>query len=97
MLINKGVATDELVTIRTVSGEEIIGKLVEDNDKFISLNKPRALVATQKGAALAPFLFTTDVEVIPFAKHSLMTGPLPTGKEVSDLYLQQTTGIALAK
>jgi hypothetical protein len=97
MLINKGVSTDELVTIRTLSGEEIIGKLVEDNDKFISLNKPRALVATQNGAALAPFLFTTEAETVAFAKHALMTAPLPTAKDASDLYIQQTTGIALAK
>jgi hypothetical protein len=96
MLINKGAAVDEIVTIRTTAGEEIVGKLVEDNEKFLVLNRPRALVSTAKGATLAPFIFTSDSETIAFAKHAILVGPLATVKDAADLYTQTTTGIALA-
>jgi hypothetical protein len=95
MLVNRGLAIGEIVTIRTTAGEEIIGRLEVEDEKFITLGKPHALVATQKGATLAPVIFTVDVETIPFAKHSVMIGPLPSGKDASDLYIQKSTGIAL--
>jgi len=95
MLINKGTAIGEIVTIRTTAGEEIVGRFDHEDEKVIILNKPHALVATQKGATFAPVIFTVDVESIPFSKHSVMIGPLPAGKDASDLYIQKSTGIAL--
>jgi hypothetical protein len=95
MLISKGTSIGEIVTIRTNAGEEIIGRFYSEDDKFITLNKPRALIPTQKGVDLAPFMFTVSSDTVLFAKHAIMTAPLATEKDAADLYIQRTTGISL--
>jgi len=95
MLITKGVSVDEVVTVRTTAGEEIIGKLVEIGTEYIVLNRPRALVPTQKGVDFVPFMFTTNSENVSLSKSALLTAPLASDKDAADLYVQKTTGIAL--
>jgi hypothetical protein len=95
MLITKGVSVDEVVTVRTTAGEEIIGKLVEIGAEYVVLNRPRALVPTQKGVDFVPFMFTTSSDNVPLSKQALLTAPLASDKEAADLYIQKTTGIAL--
>lgn len=97
MLITKGVTVDEVVTIRSTAGEEIIGKLVEIGTEYIVLNRPRALVPTQKGVDFVPFIFTANSENISFLKNALLVGPIASDKDAADLYIQRTTGIALGK
>jgi len=97
MLITKGASIGEVVTIRTNAGEEIVGRFESEDAHFICLNKPRALIPTQKGVDLVPFMFTVNSNTISFAKHAIMTAPLATEKDAADLYIQRTTGIALGK
>lgn len=95
MLISKGVTEGEVVTIKTTAGEEIIAKLVENNDKEVTVSKPLALTAGAKGIALVPFLFTTDPDAqVSISKQTIMV-IAPTEKEYADTYIQNTTGIKL--
>jgi len=95
MLINKGITEGEVVTIKTTAGEEIIAKLVENNETNVVVNKPMALTAGAKGIALVPFLFTTDPDTqITISKQTVMV-VAPTDKEYADVYIQNTTGIKL--
>ena len=95
MLINKGIAEGEVVTIKTTAGEEIFAKLVSENPMAITVKKPLCLTATKDGIGLVPFLFTTDTDSeITINKHSIMV-LAPTIKDAADTYIQQTTGIKL--
>jgi hypothetical protein len=95
MLINKGIAEGEVVTIKTTAGEEIVAKLVSENPMVIIVKKPLCLTATKDGIGLVPFLFTTDTDSeITINKHSIMV-LAPTIKDAADTYIQQTTGIKL--
>jgi len=95
MLINKGVASGEVVTIKTTAGEEIVAKLIEETATSIKVAKPLVLTASQKGIALVPFLFTTEPEAdIEIFKGTVMV-LAPTGKDAADTYIQNTTGIKL--
>jgi hypothetical protein len=95
MLITKGIAEGEVVTIKTTAGEEIIAKLVQDDEKSVTVSKPLALTAGAKGIALVPFLFTTDPDTqITISKQTVMV-VAPTDKEYADTYIQNTTGIKL--
>jgi hypothetical protein len=95
MLINKGVAPGEIVTIKTTAGEEIIAKLVEDTMIGVTVSKPLALTASQKGIAMVPFLFTTDPDSnVTISKNTVMV-LAPTVKDAADTYIQNTTGIKL--
>lgn len=95
MLITKGIAEGEVVTIKTTAGEEIIAKLIENKDSEVTVSKPMALTAGAKGIALVPFLFTTDPDTqISISKQTVMV-VAPTDKEYADTYIQHTTGIKL--
>jgi hypothetical protein len=97
MLINKGITEGEIVTIKTTAGEEILGKLVSENPMGVTVKKPLCLTATKDGVGLVPFLFTTDTDTeITINRNSIMV-LAPTMKDAADTYIQQTTGIKLAK
>ena len=95
MLINKGIATGEVVTIKTTAGEEIVAKLVDENPMQVTVNKPLVLTAGQKGIALVPFLFTVEMDTNVSISRSTIMVLAPTAKDASDQYIQNTTGIAL--
>lgn len=96
MLINKGIAVGEIVTIKTTAGEEIVAKLVLETETHVKVSKPLVLTAGQKGIALVPFLFTTDPDAdIEISRATVMV-IAPTIKDAADTYLQNTTGIKLA-
>jgi len=95
MLINKGIAEGEVVTIKTTAGEEIVAKLVEETPMGVTVSKPLCLTATKDGVGLVPFLFTTDPDKdVTISKNSIMV-LAPTIKDAADRYTEQTTGIKL--
>jgi hypothetical protein len=95
MLISKGVAVGEVVTIKTTAGEEIVAKLVEDGVMGVKVSRPLCLTATKDGIGLVPFLFTTDPDAdVTISKNAIMV-LAATIKDAADRYTQQTTGIKL--
>ena len=95
MLISKGIAVGEVVTIKTTSGEELVAKLVEENPMAVTVSKPLVLTAAQKGIALVPYLFTTDPDANITINRSSIIVLAATHKDASDTYIQNTTGIKL--
>jgi hypothetical protein len=96
MLINKGIAVGEVVTIKTTAGEEIVAKLVSENPMAVTVRKPLCLTATKDGIGLVPFLFTTDPDGEVNINRSAIMVLAPTVKDAADRYTEQTTGIKLA-
>jgi hypothetical protein len=96
MLINKGIAEGEVVTIKTTAGEEIVAKLVSDGPMTVTVSRPLCLTATKDGIGLVPFLFTVDDKIdININKNTIMV-LAPTIKDAADTYLEKTSGIKLA-
>lgn len=96
MLITKGVTAGEVVTLKLVSGEELIGKLVEDTATHYAVERPLTLVITPKGMGLQSWLLTVDpMKTVHIPKDRVLVCEA-TIKDMSDQYLAGTTGIALA-
>jgi len=95
MLIDIGFKENDVISIKLTSGEEIVGKLVEDKDSHLVLSKPLSLTATQQGMGLAPFMFTVD----PEAKFSINKATVicisKTQEEMASNYIQNTTGLSV--
>jgi hypothetical protein len=95
MLIDKGAVAGEVVTLKLISGEEIVGKLVEETDKELKLSKPMQLSMSQQGVGMIPFLFTVDPDKeLKISKSSVIV-ICSTEKQFANQYLQGTTGIAM--
>jgi hypothetical protein len=95
MLIDKGITANEVITIRTTGGDEVLGKLVEETQDSYVVSKPLLLAANQKGVGLVPMLFTVNPDKdIKIMKSSVMA-VAPTDTDFAKQYTQSTTGIAL--
>lgn len=96
MLIDRGMKSGDIVTIKTQAGEEIVGKFIEDTDTYVKLNRPLVLMARQGGLGLAQYLFTVDPD-----KDIKIYKPISvlelTEDETARQYVQQTTNISIIK
>jgi hypothetical protein len=84
---------NDVVTIKLVSGEEVLGKFIVDDGSTITLDKPLMLAMNQKGMGLVPLLVTVNPDTkLKFNKHgvTLMTH---SDDEIAKQYTYQTTGI----
>jgi len=95
MLINKGVAEGEVITLKLTSGEEIVAKLVEDGAAYYKLSKPMVIGMGQKGPGLMPYLFTVSPNADIKLFKSTVTVAEATDEAFAKQFLESTTGIAL--
>ena len=96
MLISKGVAEGEVITIKLTSGEEIVAKLVEDGAAYYKLKNPQVIGMGPKGPGLMPYLFTVSPDrEIKLAK-ATVTVAEGTDEQFAKQFIESTTGISLA-
>lgn len=95
MLIDKGVGAGEVVSLKLISGEEILAKLVEETATEYKISKPLVLSVGQQGLGMIPLMFTIDPEKdIKISKSSVIV-ICNTDKQFANQYLQATTGITI--
>lgn len=95
MLIDKGISIGEVISLKLISGEEILAKLVEETDTEYKISKPLVLSVGQQGLGMIPFLFTVNPDKdLKISKSSVIV-VTNTDKQFADQYLQGTTGIAM--
>jgi hypothetical protein len=96
MLISKGATIGEVVTLKLVTSEELIGKFAEETATHYHIERPLALVMSQQGLGLQPWLFTVNTDkIIKLPKEKVMVIEA-TMDEMAKNYLSGTSGIALA-
>ena len=96
MLIQRGVAEGEVITLKLTSGEEIVAKLVEDGEVYYKLSKPMVIAMGAKGPGLMPYLFTVSPNTDVKLQKSTVTVAEATDEQFAKQFLESTTGIALA-
>ena len=94
MLISKGVAVGEVVSIKLISGEEIIARLEEETTDYVKVSKPLTVSLGPQGLGMIPFVFLAQSETIKLNMNHVMVLSL-SKKDAADQYVQGTTGIAL--
>lgn len=96
MLIDKGITKGEVVTLKLMSGEEIVGKLVEETSTYYKLSKPLTLSMNQQGIGMIPFTFTGNPDKDYIIHTSAVITITNTVKDFADQYIKGTTGLELA-
>ena len=95
MLLEKPIASGDVVSIKLTSGEEIIARLEEETDQYVKVSKPLAVTLGPQGLGMIPFMFLNAKETVTL-KHNHILAMGPSKKDAADQYMQGTTGIALA-
>jgi hypothetical protein len=94
MLIQKPAGIGDIVSIKLISGEEIIGRLDADTTESIRLDRPKSVTIAKDGLGMMPFMFLggSDTFII---KHIHIIVMVMAEKSAADQYVQGTTGISL--
>lgn len=95
MIIEAPYKVGDVVSFKLTSGEEVIARLEEENDKAYKVTKPLMLAATQQGLGLAPYMFSVSPETKVNMNKAAVVSVSKTIKEMADQYIQGTTGIHL--
>jgi hypothetical protein len=85
---------NEIVSVKLISGEEIVTKLGKPNDDFYVFIKPVVLSVTPQGMGLAPYIMTADANKLTINVHeSKIIAMAKSQDAVIQQYTKATTGI----
>lgn len=93
MIVNKPFMQNDIITLKLVTGEEVISKLVEETMLEYRISKPLVLTISSQGAAMTPFLFTASITSNVGIPKTAVVALAMTDKTTSDQYIKGTTGI----
>jgi hypothetical protein len=95
MLIQKPLDQGDIVSIKLLTGEEVLGRYVSETDTEIHVKKPCTLAMGQNGMGIVPWMMTTQPETTKLNKHTIIAFA-PTDGEIAKAYIEATSTIKLA-
>jgi hypothetical protein len=96
MLINRGVTSGEVITLKLSSGEELVARLDEETATHYNLTKPMVIAAGPNGLGLLPYMFTVSKDQSISLSKTNVNVMVATDKVFADQYLESTTSIRMA-
>jgi hypothetical protein len=90
---------NDVITLKTTAGEEVVARIAEETDTYYRLTKPHVLINTpQGGFGLAPAVFSMgpNAASVVLNKHAVAFHG-HTESELANQYLAKTTGLTIAK
>lgn len=95
MIIETPYKNGDTVSIKLMSGEEVVARLDEETATGVKVKHPMMLVANQQGVGLGPFMFTVNGDATFNLKNTSILCIAKTEKEMASQYIQTTTGLAV--
>jgi|TARA_R110000803_G_scaffold191014_1_gene253665 hypothetical protein len=95
MLIEIPYKNGDTVSLKLSSGEEIVARLVEENDTQFTLKKPMVLIMGAEGLGLAPYMFSVNPDNKFVLRANSVSCVSKTQDEISKQYVATTSGIAI--
>lgn len=96
MLVSKPLSIGDIVCCKLVSGEEIIGRLDNENKDSVEINKPLAATLSSNGIGMIPWLFLGGKDTVTI-KNSHILAMVECKKDAADQYIDSTTGINIGR
>ena len=94
MLIQPPLKLNDIVTLKLIGGDEVIGKLTDERmDSYIEIKKPLVVMMAQQGFGLMPFMLTGGPDATIKFDRSHVLAYAKTMDKVSSEYIKQTTGL----
>jgi hypothetical protein len=84
---------NSVYSIKLVSGEEIVVKILEENAHVYTVSKPLTSIPAREGIQMMPTLFTANMDKEFYLNKSAISLIAETVGEVRDGYIGTTTGI----
>ncbi len=85
--------------LKLITGEEIIGKVLEDNEEYISLSNVRSIELVENDDGLSvrlyPYMYSSQDAELDFEYEHIITYCLPD-EELEKTYLEQCLNIDIS-
>lgn len=94
MLISTPMSLNDVVTVKMVGGDEVVGKLTDERtDTYIELSKPLMVMMAQQGFGLVPYVLTAGPDAAIQLDRKHVISIVKTFDQVAKQYIKQTTGL----
>jgi hypothetical protein len=93
MLIETPYKVNDIVTIKILGGDEVVGRLIDTEEYTYTINKPHAVMMGPQGFGLAPYVLTAGPEFKVVIKEEHVVCIVKTYDGVAKEYIKQTSGI----
>jgi hypothetical protein len=95
MIIETPYKQNDTITIRTVAGDEVVARFVEEDTNSVTVTKPLAVMVSQQGLGLGPWTFTVDPQQKITINKSTLVFVHKTEAEMAKQYVSSTSGLAM--
>jgi hypothetical protein len=96
MFIETPAKLNDVVTIKMIGGDEIVGRLNDERmDDYIELNKPHIVMMAQQGFGLMPYILTAGPDVKAKIDRRHVITIVKTLDQVAKQYMKQSTGLEI--
>ena len=93
MLIETPYKVTDIITVKILGGDEVVGRLAAIDNGVVTLNKPHAVIMGQQGFGLAPYVLTAGPEFKINIKDEHIVCIVKTYDAVAKEYTKQTSGL----
>jgi len=96
MLVKKP-SKGDICSLKLVTGEEIVAKVVDEKDGYFWVEKPCTVMPSQQGIGLAQSLFTGDPDKTISIKKDHVVMLVTSAEQIRIHYIKTTTGLEIVK
>lgn len=94
MLITPPISLNDVVTVKMVGGDEVVGKLTDERtDAYIELSRPLMVMMAQQGFGMVPYVLTAGPDATIQLDRKHVISYVKTYDQVATQYIKQTTGL----
>lgn len=94
MLIETPIKMNDIVTLKLIGGDEVVGKLTDERtDSYLELKNPLVVIVNQQGFGLMAYIFTAEAGIPVKIDRSAVISFSKTMDSVAKEYIKQTTGL----
>jgi hypothetical protein len=94
MLIEKLFKKGDIMSIKLLTGEEVVAEYLESDTETVNVSKPCHFFLNDAGMHFPPYLMTSQETRYSFPTKNIMI-MAPTASQVAKIYREQTTSIQL--
>lgn len=94
MLIELPAKLNDVVTLKLVGGDEVLGRLADERmEQYVEISKPLLVMMAQQGFGLVPYVLTAGPDAKIKINMTHVIAVTKTLDQVAKEYLKQTTGL----
>jgi hypothetical protein len=87
------ITTQEIYTFKLLTGEELVARVITNNDDHLLIEHPILTMLSQQGLQMVPGLFSANLDHAVRLMHASIALVGETRDDVKNSWIQATTGI----